>query len=142
MWLLGTIHRPEKWESIKNAFHRKPKSRRNTRFYLYSRRNPEKGTELCIDDRESLMHSHFDPSKRVLFLISGWLDNRFFAKWVRDAIRRLLDRGDFNVIYVAWRSIKELFVAAILIKMYSDDLAQFISFLKVSPKRIIVAWSS
>ena len=112
-------------------FVRKSKSRFNTRFYLYTRQNPKQGIELCIGDRESLIHSSFDPNKRVVFLISGWLDNRFFAKWVREAIQHLLNRADLNVIYVAWRSIKELFVAAILIKMYSDDLAQFISFLKV-----------
>lgn len=116
-----------------NEFNRKPKSRWKTRFYLYSRRNPKKGQELCIDDHESLMHSHFDPNKRVIFLISGWLDNRFFAKWIREAVRHLLNRSDFNVIYVAWRSIKELFVAAILIKLYSEDLTQFIAFLKVGP---------
>ncbi|KAJ6216234.1 hypothetical protein RDWZM_007391 [Blomia tropicalis] len=125
-----TIHRPEKWEAIINEIERKPKSRRNTRFFLYTRRNREKGQEICIDDYESLLHSNFDPNKRVIFLISGWLDNRYFAKWVREAFAHLLDRDDFNVIYVAWRSIKELFVAAILIKMYSEDLAQFIDFIK------------
>lgn len=128
---LGTIHKLDKWESILNQFDRKPKSRWKTRFYLYTRQNPKKGQELCIDDRPTLMHSHFDPNKRVIFLISGWLDNRFFAKWVREAVRHLLNRGDFNVIYVAWRSIKELFVAAILIKLYSEELAEFITFLKV-----------
>lgn len=124
--------RPPKWEAVLNAFHQQPKSRANTRFYLYTRLNPSKAQELCIDDRKLLAQSNYNRKHRTILLISGWLDNRFFAKWVRQGISSLLGRGDFNVIYVAWKSINELFVAAMIIKKFSMDLADFIVFLKRS----------
>ncbi len=102
-----------------------------TRFYLYTRKNPEKSQELTIDNEELILNSYFDPRLPIKFVISGWLDNRYFAKWVRSGINSLLTHGDYNVIYVAWKSIKELFVAAFIIKLFSEDLTHFIVFLKV-----------
>ena len=116
----------------------KPKDARDTRFHLYTKRNPHKGQELMIGNKKSLLLSSFNPELPIKFIISGWLDNRFFAKWVRMAIQSLLLHGDYNVIYVSWRSIKELFVAAMMIKLFSADLAQFIIFLKVSIYIIII----
>lgn len=137
MNLLGTIKRPDKIEAIHNLLY-KPKDARDTRFHLYTRRNPHKGQELMIGNKKSLLLSSFKPESPIKFIISGWLDNRFFAKWVRMAIQSLLLHGDYNVIYVSWRSIKELFVAAMMIKLFSADLAQFIIFLKVSIYIIIM----
>jgi hypothetical protein len=71
-------------------------------------------------------------------VISGWLDNRYFAKWVRSGVNSLLTHGDYNVIYVAWKSIQELFVAAFIIKLFSEDLTHFIVFLKVFFIQILI----
>ncbi len=71
-------------------------------------------------------------------MISGWLDNRYFAKWVRSGVNSLLTHGDYNVIYVAWKSIQELFVAAFIIKLFSEDLTHFIVFLKVFFIQILI----
>ncbi|KAH9510501.1 hypothetical protein DERF_009022 [Dermatophagoides farinae] len=48
----------------------------------------------------------------------------------KNAIRLLLLRDDQNVIFVGWRSLNELFVAAMIIQSYSLYLARFINFLK------------
>lgn len=129
--LTGAFFRPAKWEALMNELNRKSLSRHNTRFYLYTRHNAQTSQELCINDLQSLSTSHFDRRRRTIIMISGWFDNRFFAKWVREGIRHFLERADFNVIYVAWRSIKELFAAAKVIKRFSDELAEFLQFLKV-----------
>lgn len=122
--------RPSKWEAIWNELFHKPKSISSTRFFLYTRWNSNKGQELCIDDLNSIKESNFNSDKKIIFLVNGWQDNRFLAKWVRDAIKLLLMRSDSNVIYVSWRSLKELFVAAMIIRSYSNYLAKFIKFLK------------
>lgn len=125
------LPRPNRWEALANELSPSKYSRRYSRFYLYTRKNPANGQELCVGDVRRLRRSHFDPNRRTIFLVNGWLDNRFFAKWVRDSISLLLIRADYNVIYVGWRSINELFVAAMLIQRYSENLSHFIDFLKV-----------
>lgn len=127
----SSLPTPGKWEPIWNELFPRPKSISSVRFYLYSRLNPDNGHELCIDDHESIKQSNYNPNKRTIFLINGWQDNRLFARWVRDAIRLLLLRDDQNVIFVGWRSLNELFVAAMIIQSYSLYLARFINFLKV-----------
>ena len=122
---------PGKWEPIWNELFPRSKSISSVRFYLYSRLNPDIGQELCINDQSSIHQSNYNPNKRTVFLINGWQDNRLFAKWVRDAIHLLLIRDDQNVIFVGWRSINELFVAAMIIQSYSLYLSRFINFLKV-----------
>lgn len=126
----SSLPTPGKWEPIWNELFPRPKSISSVRFYLYSRLNPDNGHELCIDDHESIKQSNYNPNKRTIFLINGWQDNRLFARWVRDAIRLLLLRDDQNVIFVGWRSLNELFVAAMIIQSYSLYLARFINFLK------------
>jgi len=130
----GTVKfkRPEKWEAVLSFISPEPGYRDKTRFYLYTRRNAEKSQELTIDNEELLLKSSFDPRLPIKLVISGWLDNRYFAKWVRSGVNSLLIHGDYNVIYVAWKSIQELYVAAFIIKLFSEDLAQFIIFLKVN----------
>lgn len=126
-----SFSRPSKWEPFMNELFPRAKSISDVRFYLYTRMNPDSAQELCINDMESIRQSNFDFNKRTVFLVNGWQDNRFLAKWVRDGIRLLLNRDDQNVIFVGWRSLKELFVAAMIIRSYSVYLAEFIDFLKL-----------
>lgn len=134
VYILGTIgifRRPDKLEAIRDFVSPKADSNRRTRFHLYTRRNADNSQELTIGNEELLRQSWFDPRLPIKLVVNGWLDNRYVAKWVRTGVNALLSHGNYNVIYVGWKSIQELFVAAFMIKFFSEDLAQFLIFIKV-----------
>lgn len=78
----------------------------NTKFELYTKRNPRRGYQMFAWNGQNLAESPFSPLLPSKFVIPGFLDGRFIAKWVRD-MRDALVRAedDYNVFVVEWTNI-------------------------------------
>lgn len=76
-------------------------AQKDVKFYLFTRRNPEEGQELKIQDITSIADSHFDKNKPTRLICHGWFNNleSIFSEDVRKAF---LENGDFNVVVTDW----------------------------------------
>ncbi|XP_071477033.1 pancreatic lipase-related protein 2-like [Diadema antillarum] len=74
----------------------------DTRFFLFTRQNPNKAQEITWRDLTTVEGSNFKAKRYTKFLLHGWIENTEKPAFVemKDAI---LAAGDFNVIMVDWR---------------------------------------
>lgn len=73
----------------------------NTRFILYTEKNPTDGQILEADDKEKILESNFDSKWMTKFIIHGFIDTPL-SNWVSDMRDELIIRGGLNVIVVDW----------------------------------------
>ncbi|KAG8228722.1 hypothetical protein J437_LFUL009404 [Ladona fulva] len=73
----------------------------NTRFILYTRKNPAEGQVLSAHNDQSIRKSHFDPAKPTKVIIHGFIDTPL-SSWVKEMRRELLRAGDWNIFVVDW----------------------------------------
>ncbi|XP_077862180.1 inactive pancreatic lipase-related protein 1-like [Saccoglossus kowalevskii] len=73
-----------------------------TVFLLYTRLNPYEGHNINRKDPESIIGSHFDPSRRTVFVIHGWNPSDK-VQWMVDMKDEFLQYDDMNVIFVNWK---------------------------------------
>ncbi|XP_046392749.1 pancreatic lipase-related protein 2-like isoform X2 [Ischnura elegans] len=101
---LGCLALTKEWyHLIYRPFNVFPLPRRviNTRFILYTRRNPSEGQVLSAHNDQSIRKSHFDPTKPTKVIIHGFIDTPL-SSWVKELRRELLKAGDWNIIVVDW----------------------------------------
>jgi pimeloyl-ACP methyl ester carboxylesterase len=68
-----------------------------TKFYLYTRSNPQTHSEIT----KSSANAYFSPARETKFIVHGFLHHGF-KQWVIDIKDALLRAGDYNVISVDW----------------------------------------
>ncbi|XP_071443298.1 pancreatic lipase-related protein 2-like [Hetaerina americana] len=101
---LGCLALTKEWyHLIYRPFNVFPLPRRviNTRFILYTRRNPSEGQVLSAHNDQSIRKSHFEPTKPTKVIIHGFIDTPL-SSWVKELRRELLKAGDWNIIVVDW----------------------------------------
>ncbi|XP_058830872.1 pancreatic triacylglycerol lipase-like [Topomyia yanbarensis] len=78
-----------------------PRSVINTRFILYTEKNPTDGQLLQAEVKETIMKSHFRSEWETKFIIHGFIDTPL-SNWVSEMRDELITRGALNVIVVDW----------------------------------------
>lgn len=78
-----------------------PRSVINTRFILYTEKNPTDGQLISADDEDSIKKSDFNSEWPTKFIIHGFIDTPL-SNWVSDLRDELIIRGGLNVIVVDW----------------------------------------
>lgn len=78
-----------------------PRSVINTRFILYTEKNPTEGQLLSADDDDSIKKSNFNHTFPTKFIIHGFIDTPL-SNWVSEMRDELITRGNMNVIVVDW----------------------------------------
>ncbi|XP_063441860.1 pancreatic lipase-related protein 2-like [Mytilus trossulus] len=73
-----------------------------TEFLLYTRQNPTEEFLLNAYDVSNISHSHFDGSKKTVFIIHGYNDYAT-STLIQDIKYELLIKDDMNVIAVNWQ---------------------------------------
>lgn len=74
-----------------------PRTVINTRFILYTEKNPTDGQLIAADDPETIKRSHFNPKWPTKFIIHGFIDTPL-SNWVSEMRDELIHRGELNVI--------------------------------------------
>lgn len=69
---------------------------------MYSRADQDWGEQVT---RAQPVPSSFDPSRRSVFLVHGWMHADIIVNWVYDMMAQLLIKEDLNVFVVDWDSI-------------------------------------
>lgn len=78
-----------------------PRSVINTRFILYTEKNPIEGQLLQADDKEAIKKTNFNPKWLTKFIIHGFIDTPL-SNWVSEMRDELIARKSLNVIVVDW----------------------------------------
>lgn len=78
-----------------------PRSVINTRFILYTEKNPVEGQILEADDKEAIEKTNFNPKLKTKFIIHGFIDTPL-SNWVAEMRDELIGNKDLNVIVVDW----------------------------------------
>lgn len=78
-----------------------PRSVINTRFILYTEKNPIEGQLLVADDKEAIKKTNFNPKWMTKFIIHGFIDTPL-SNWVSEMRDELIVRKNLNVIVVDW----------------------------------------
>uniref|UniRef100_A0A182P9X9 Lipase domain-containing protein n=1 Tax=Anopheles epiroticus TaxID=199890 RepID=A0A182P9X9_9DIPT len=78
-----------------------PRSVINTRFILYTEKNPTDGQLLQAEAKDTLVKSHFNSDWATKFIIHGFIDTPL-SNWVSEMRDELITRGGLNVIVVDW----------------------------------------
>uniref|UniRef100_A0A2H8TP27 Pancreatic triacylglycerol lipase n=1 Tax=Melanaphis sacchari TaxID=742174 RepID=A0A2H8TP27_9HEMI len=104
----------------------------DTRFILYTRKNPLQGQMLKVQSEKTIQKSNFDPKKPTKFIIHGFIDTPL-SNWVKEMRRELLKHSDWNVIVVDWAggSLPLYTQATANTRLVGLEIAYFINYLKV-----------
>lgn len=78
-----------------------PRSVINTRFILYTEKNPLEGQLIKADDKESIEKSNFNSKWMTKFIIHGFIDTPL-SNWVSEMRDELIVQKNLNVIVVDW----------------------------------------
>lgn len=78
-----------------------PRNVINTRFILYTEKNPTEGQILDADDKDKIKESNFNSEWKTKFIIHGFIDTPL-SNWVSEMRDELLIKGGMNVIVVDW----------------------------------------
>lgn len=78
-----------------------PRSVINTRFILYTEKNPTEGQIIVADDKDTITKSNYNSKWMTKFIIHGFIDTPL-SNWVSELRDELIARGDLNVIVVDW----------------------------------------
>ncbi|XP_075225625.1 pancreatic triacylglycerol lipase-like [Lycorma delicatula] len=108
----------------KSLFH----PEKDVHFFLYTRSNSEKYTELTLGDISSIKNSDFNFSLPTKILVHGWLSSatNFYAASLKDAY---LNTSDVNVINVEWPSYHLYTIARAAVKPVALVVAKFLDYL-------------
>lgn len=118
-----------------------PRTVINTRFILYTRKNPTEGQVVRVQDEETIEKSNLDPKKPTKFIIHGFIDTPL-SNWVGDMRDELIKAEDMNVIVVDWAggSLPLYTQATANTRLVGLELAYFINFLvknyNLDPKQV------
>ncbi|KAM4635861.1 pancreatic lipase-related protein 2-like [Discoglossus pictus] len=74
----------------------------NTRFLLFTLKNPDRYQEINASDVSSISSSNFNTSKKTCIIIHSYLENGE-AAWPKDMCWRMFKVKDVNCIVVDWR---------------------------------------
>ena len=78
-----------------------PRSVINTRFILYTEKNPTEGQILVAEDKDGIKESNFNSKWMTKFIIHGFIDTPL-SNWVSELRDELIARTGLNVIVVDW----------------------------------------
>ncbi|KAL1116690.1 hypothetical protein AAG570_005162, partial [Ranatra chinensis] len=108
-----------------------PRNVVNTKFILYTRKNPNEGQMLRVQNEKTVQKSYFDPKKPTKFIIHGFIDTPL-SGWVKEMKLELLKHSDWNVIVVDWAggSLPLYTQATANTRLVGLELAYFINYLK------------
>ncbi|KAK7861911.1 hypothetical protein R5R35_010809 [Gryllus longicercus] len=103
----------------------------DTKFVLYTRRNPNEGQVMRARSDSSIRKSNFDPKKPTKFIIHGFIDTPL-STWVKEMRRELVKHGDWNVIVVDWAggSLPLYTQATANTRLVGLELAHFVNYLQ------------
>ncbi|KAM7350229.1 phospholipase A1-like [Cochliomyia hominivorax] len=107
------------------------KNTSNTKFYLYTKNNPDVPQELFNNNENSIKMSNFNNSLPTKILIHGWLGS--YKNTLNVPLRdSYLSQSAYNIISVDWQKEASslLYYPAVQhIPAVGHDIAQFIEFL-------------
>ncbi|XP_062987646.1 inactive pancreatic lipase-related protein 1-like isoform X1 [Elgaria multicarinata webbii] len=75
----------------------------NTRFLLYTKKNPNNFQEITAINPETIDYSNFNASKITRFITHGFVDQGE-EHWLSDMCKRLFLKEDVNCICIDWSS--------------------------------------
>lgn len=103
----------------------------DTRFYLFTRKNPLEGQTLKAGMEKTILKSNFDAKKETKFIVHGFIDTPL-SSWVKEMRRELLIHSDWNVVVVDWAggSLPLYTQATANTRLVGLEIAYFINFLK------------
>ncbi|XP_054275869.1 pancreatic triacylglycerol lipase-like isoform X2 [Macrosteles quadrilineatus] len=113
----------------------------DTRFVLYTRKNPLEGQTLRANADKTIQKSNFDAKKQTKFIVHGFIDTPL-SSWVKEMRRELLKHSDWNVIVVDWAggSLPLYTQATANTRLVGLEIAHFINHLKdkygLKPKEV------
>ncbi|XP_060624480.2 inactive pancreatic lipase-related protein 1-like isoform X1 [Anolis sagrei] len=73
----------------------------NTRFLLYTKKNPDNFQEITAINPETIGYSNFDANKTTRFITHGFVDQGE-ENWLSDMCRRMFQVEDVNCICIDW----------------------------------------
>uniref|UniRef100_A0A8C8SGV1 Triacylglycerol lipase n=1 Tax=Pelusios castaneus TaxID=367368 RepID=A0A8C8SGV1_9SAUR len=103
----------------------------NTRFLLYTKKNPNNFQEITAINPETIGYSNFDASKLTRFITHGFIDQGE-ENWLSDMCRRMFEVEDVNCICIDWSSGSrcQYTQASNNIRVVGAEVAYFIDVLK------------
>ncbi|XP_050814995.1 inactive pancreatic lipase-related protein 1-like [Gopherus flavomarginatus] len=103
----------------------------NTRFLLYTKKNPNNFQEITAINPASIGYSNFDLSKITRFITHGFIDTGE-ETWLSDMCKRMFEVEDVNCISVDWSGGSRCLYsqAANNIRVVGAEVAYFINVLK------------
>lgn len=83
-----------------------PRNVINTKFILYTEKNPNDGQPLVAEDKDSILNSNFRAGRQIKFIIHGFIDTPL-SNWVSEMKNELLEYSRQNqigmsVVIVDW----------------------------------------
>ncbi|KAG7299776.1 hypothetical protein JYU34_016785 [Plutella xylostella] len=73
----------------------------NTRFILYTKKNPTDGQLLNVNVNKTIVKSNFKSHRLTKMIIHGFIDTPL-SNWVSEMKDELVKAGDYNVVVVDW----------------------------------------
>ncbi|XP_039275610.1 pancreatic triacylglycerol lipase-like [Nilaparvata lugens] len=103
----------------------------DTKFILYTRKNPTEGQTIRVQSEKTIMKSNFDPKKPTKIIIHGFIDTPL-SSWVKEMRRELLKRADWNVVVVDWAggSLPLYTQATANTRLVGLEVAYFVNYMK------------
>ncbi|UYV63323.1 PNLIP [Cordylochernes scorpioides] len=99
---LGCFHLTEDYKlRTHNVFPDNPETI-NTRFDLYTPKNPEELDRISTWRNDTILKSNFDAKLPTKINIHGFLDSKLYGTWERTMKDQILLNGPYNVILVDW----------------------------------------
>ncbi|KAG8278089.1 hypothetical protein J6590_028915 [Homalodisca vitripennis] len=104
----------------------------DTRFVLYTRKNPVEGQTLKAGVDRTIQKSNFDAKKQTKLIVHGFIDTPL-SNWVKEMRRELLKHSDWNVVVVDWAggSLPLYTQATANTRLVGLEIAYFINYLSV-----------
>ncbi|KAJ4450311.1 hypothetical protein ANN_01731, partial [Periplaneta americana] len=105
----------------------------DTRFVLYTRKNPTEGQVLKVQNEQTIRKSHFDPKKETKIIIHGFIDTPL-SNWVKEMRKELVKHADWNIVVVDWAggSLPLYTQATANTRLVGLELAYFINYLQAN----------
>ncbi|KAL3238251.1 hypothetical protein MRX96_021981 [Rhipicephalus microplus] len=107
----------------------------DTRFRLFTRKNPHKPYFLVTAERDSILNSTFSAKWDTKIYIHGYLNSGKLLAPEMELKDRFLVRGDYNIIMVDWgRKSQDLYgrVVNLVVPEVGQQLAAFIHVVQVN----------
>ncbi|XP_012539036.1 pancreatic triacylglycerol lipase [Monomorium pharaonis] len=104
-----------------------------TAFYLYTRKNPEIGQQLFIDDVDSVRNSFWNPDHPTRLYSHGWQGDCEGVS-CRPIVDAYLNDSDYNVILIDWHEVAKrwYWISVKGVPLVSQRVGLLIDFLEKS----------